>query len=207
MSGNVEYRPSSISSFLSRLSTFKLATYANKPPALDAVAASKCGWVNDGKDRLLCGICNASWVVAGKDGMSRDAANALVEKQKASLVSAHKDGCPWKTRQCDGAYCVPIQALPSFWLASIYRIPLQSPTATIRDVKSNALALEALLQDVETKHPLVRQVRFCSMPNLTSPARPQTSCYLFNPPSSSILCHLTRCHRAHLRRISLKQPC
>jgi len=28
-------------------------------------------------------------------------ANALVEKQHISLVEAHKDGCPWKTRQCD----------------------------------------------------------------------------------------------------------
>jgi len=68
-----EYRPSSIPSFLARLATFKLATYSNKPPAIDAVAASKCGWINDGKDRLVCGICNVSWVVAGRDGLNRDA--------------------------------------------------------------------------------------------------------------------------------------
>ena len=30
-------------------------------------------------------------------------ANTLVEKQKGQLVSMHKDGCPWKTQQCDGA--------------------------------------------------------------------------------------------------------
>jgi C3HC zinc finger-like len=69
----LEYRPSSIPSFLSRLATFKLATYSNKPPAIDAVAASKCGWINDGKDRLVCGICNVSWVVAGREGMGREA--------------------------------------------------------------------------------------------------------------------------------------
>lgn len=68
-----EYRPSSTSSFLSRLSTFKLTTYANKPSAIDAVAAAKCGWVNEGKDRLVCGICSVSWVIANKDGMSREA--------------------------------------------------------------------------------------------------------------------------------------
>ena len=68
-----EYRSSSTSSFLRRLATYKLTTYANKPPAIDAVAAAKCGWVNDGKDRLVCGICNTSWVLAGKEGMSRDA--------------------------------------------------------------------------------------------------------------------------------------
>ncbi|GAW09089.1 Actin actin-like protein [Lentinula edodes] len=67
-----DYRPSSIPSFLGRLETFKLATYANKPATLDAVAASKCGWINDGKDRLVCGLCNASWVVAGKEGLSRE---------------------------------------------------------------------------------------------------------------------------------------
>ncbi|KAK0469928.1 zf-C3HC-domain-containing protein [Desarmillaria tabescens] len=134
-----EYRPSSISSFLSRLSTFKLSTYSNKPPAIDAVAASKCGWVNDGKDRLVCGVCTSSWVVASKEGMSRDAANALIEKQKVQLVDAHKPGCPWRMKQCD---------------ASIYRIPLQSPSILLRDIKANATSLDALLDDVEIKHPL-----------------------------------------------------
>jgi len=68
-----EYRPSSTQSLLERLATYKLNTYANKPPAIDALAAAKCGWVNDGKDRLVCGICRASWVLAGREGMNRDA--------------------------------------------------------------------------------------------------------------------------------------
>jgi len=68
-----EYRPSSTQSLLERLATYKLNTYANKPPAIDALAAVKCGWVNDGKDRLVCGICRASWVLAGREGMNRDA--------------------------------------------------------------------------------------------------------------------------------------
>ena len=68
-----EYRPSSTASFFNRLSTFKLSTYGNKPPAIDAVAASKCGWINDGKDRLVCGICGVSWVLASRDGMTREA--------------------------------------------------------------------------------------------------------------------------------------
>ncbi|KAG2074156.1 zf-C3HC-domain-containing protein [Suillus decipiens] len=134
-----EYRPSSTQSFLSRLSTYKLTTYANKPPQIDAVAAAKCGWINDGKDRLVCGICDVSWVVAGRDGMTREAANALVEKQRIQLVEMHKDGCPWRTRQCD---------------SSIYRVPLQAPAAMARGIKSNALALEPLLTDVMIKHPL-----------------------------------------------------
>jgi hypothetical protein len=68
-----EYRPSSTASFLARLSTYKLTTYANKPSAIDAVAAAKCGWMNEGKDRLLCGICNISWILASKEGLNRDA--------------------------------------------------------------------------------------------------------------------------------------
>ncbi|KAL4248038.1 hypothetical protein ABKN59_002366 [Abortiporus biennis] len=138
-STNAEYRPSSTQSFLTRLATFKLTTYANKPPAIDAVAASKCGWVNDGKDRLVCGICDASWVVAGKEGMSRDAANALIDKQKAQLVDMHKDGCPWKTRQCDD---------------SIYRVPLHAPSAMAREIKLRAQKLDEVVREVQIKHPL-----------------------------------------------------
>ncbi|KAJ7227082.1 C3HC zinc finger-like-domain-containing protein, partial [Mycena pura] len=134
-----EYRPSSIPSFLARLETFKLATYANKPIQIDAVAAAKCGWINDGKDRLVCGLCSVSWVVAGREGMTKDAANALVEKQRVSLVDAHKDGCPWKTRQCD---------------PSIYRVPLQAPSIMIRELKTKALVLDPIMQQIEVKHPL-----------------------------------------------------
>jgi hypothetical protein len=60
-------------SLLERLATYKLNTYANKPPAIDALSAAKCGWVNDGKDRLVCGVCRVSWVLAGREGMKRDA--------------------------------------------------------------------------------------------------------------------------------------
>ncbi|KAJ3534075.1 hypothetical protein NMY22_g7079 [Coprinellus aureogranulatus] len=137
-----EYRPSSLQSFLSRLETFKLATYSNKPAAIDAVAASRCGWTNDGKDRLVCGLCNASWVVAGREGLSRDAANALVEKQRQGLVDNHKTGCPWKTRQCD---------------PSIYCVPLKTPTAMVRELKINAMLLDPLVSDIGIRHPLTPQ--------------------------------------------------
>ncbi|RPD75284.1 zf-C3HC-domain-containing protein [Lentinus tigrinus ALCF2SS1-7] len=140
-----DYRPSSTFSFLSRLSTYKLSTYGNKPAVIDTVAAAKCGWINDGKDRLVCGLCGVSWVVAGRDGMTREAANALVEKQRAQLVENHKDGCPWKTRQCDD---------------SIYHIPLQPPLTTIREIKARAILLDAVMQGVAIKHPLsVAQVQ------------------------------------------------
>ncbi|KAL1751384.1 C3HC zinc finger-like-domain-containing protein [Schizophyllum commune] len=133
------YRPSSVTSFLERLATFKIATYSGKPKCLEASAAAAAGWINDGKDRLVCGICNASWVVAGREGLTRDATNALVEKQRASLVDAHKEGCPWRKQQCD---------------ASIYRIPLQSPQTMVRAIKSNAVALNIPFANVHVKHPL-----------------------------------------------------
>lgn len=88
-----DYRPSSIPSFLGRLETFKLATYANKPPALDAVAAAKCGWINDGKDRLKCGMCNASWIVAGKEGMSRDAGKSVILDSASGLTFFFPSKC------------------------------------------------------------------------------------------------------------------
>ncbi|KIJ66697.1 hypothetical protein HYDPIDRAFT_26126 [Hydnomerulius pinastri MD-312] len=134
-----EYRPSSTQSFLSRLATYKITTYANKPPQIDAVAAAKCGWINDGKDRLVCGMCDISWVLAGREGMNKDAANALVGKQRVSLVEMHKDGCPWKARQCD---------------PSIYRVPIQSPAAMVRELRDTALSLEPIVANVAIKHPL-----------------------------------------------------
>ncbi|KAG6918649.1 hypothetical protein DXG01_012768 [Tephrocybe rancida] len=134
-----DYRPSSLPAFLARLSTFKLSTYANKPSVIDAVAASKCGWINDGKDRLVCGLCRSSWVVAGRDRMNKDAANALLEKQRVSLVDAHKDGCPWKTRQCD---------------STIYCILLQSPATMVSEIKASAMALDPWVRNIEMKHPL-----------------------------------------------------
>ncbi|KAL0573120.1 hypothetical protein V5O48_008842 [Marasmius crinis-equi] len=158
LSSTADYRPSSIPSFLNRLSTFKLSTYANKPPQIDAVAAAKCGWVNDGKDRLVCGICGVSWVVAGREGMSRDAANSLIEKQRQSLVESHKSGCPWKTRQCDDL---------------IYRIPLQSPAATVRELKANASILEPILQSVEIKHPLTPNQLASLQSTITTESSPE----------------------------------
>ncbi|KIY66547.1 zf-C3HC-domain-containing protein [Cylindrobasidium torrendii FP15055 ss-10] len=175
VTSTADYRPSSISSFLSRLSTFKLSTYANKPVVLDAVAASKCGWTNEGKDRLVCGICNASWVVAGKEGLNRDGANTLVEKQRKQLVSAHKDGCPWQTRQCDDA---------------IYRIPLQSSTSTLRDILSTAALLSPLLVDVEVQHPMTSaqlSSLHSTVKSYTAAAHAEGAPPLSNPSEKAIL--------------------
>lgn len=115
------YRPSSAPDFIERLSTFKLSTYRDKPAAIDAVAAARCGWRNEGgKDRLACNVCGAAWIVGNTTGMTREAgelyllcsimtlpltcltsASALVARHVASLVQGHKTSCPWRLRQCD----------------------------------------------------------------------------------------------------------
>ena len=73
-SATPDYSPGSTEAFLQRLSTFSLPSYSSKPPQIDAVAASKAGWINEGgKDRLFCSICKIGWVVAGRTGLSKDA--------------------------------------------------------------------------------------------------------------------------------------
>ncbi|KAG8934762.1 hypothetical protein FRC01_000443 [Tulasnella sp. 417] len=151
------YRPESSEDFLSRLSTFRITTYRDKPVEIDAVAAAKAGWVNDGKERLVCGYCTSSWVLASTAGMtSRDAANTLVEKQRVGLVSNHKDFCPWKKAQCDGPeerFIAHTHVCCSA-LDSVYRIPLKAPSALVKEIKSRADVLTALVTGLHVKHPL-----------------------------------------------------
>ncbi|EKM58236.1 uncharacterized protein PHACADRAFT_182602 [Phanerochaete carnosa HHB-10118-sp] len=150
-----EYRPSSTASFLSRLSSYKLTTYANKPASIDAVAAAKCGWVNEGKDRLVCGICGVSWVIANSHGMGRDAATALIEKMRTNLVEMHKDGCPWKFKQCEGKLKITRPAnITNCRKDSIYRVPLQTPSVTTRELKARAAKLDLVVKNIQIKHPL-----------------------------------------------------
>ncbi|CUA70490.1 hypothetical protein RSOLAG22IIIB_08904 [Rhizoctonia solani] len=134
------YRPSSASDFLERLSTFKLSTYRDKPVAIDAVAAARCGWRNEGgKDRLACNVCGAAWIVGNATGMTREGASALTARHVTSLVQNHKNSCPWRLRQCD---------------TSIYRLPLKGSSALIRDITKRAASLPRTAERVLVKHPL-----------------------------------------------------
>ncbi|KAG8886352.1 hypothetical protein FRB97_004887 [Tulasnella sp. 331] len=139
LSSKSPYRPESTSDFIDRLATYKLTTYRDKPSEINAVAASKAGWVNDGKERLVCGYCCSSWSLAATTGMSREAASTLIEKQRTGFVANHKDFCPWKRAQCDD---------------SVYRIPLQGPTALAKELKARAYAVTSLVDGVNLKHPL-----------------------------------------------------
>ncbi|CAE6416321.1 unnamed protein product [Rhizoctonia solani] len=134
------YRPSSASDFLERLATFKLSTYRDKPAAIDAVAAARCGWRNEGgRDRLACNVCGAAWIVGNATGMTREAASALIARHVTSLVQNHKNSCPWRLRQCD---------------PSIYRLPLRGSSALVRDITKRAASLPRTVERVLIKHPL-----------------------------------------------------
>ncbi|KAI5990191.1 hypothetical protein EDD15DRAFT_2198190 [Pisolithus albus] len=91
---------------LSGLTTYKLATYANKPSQIDAVAAAKYGWMNGRKDRLVCGICIVSWALAGRNGMAGEAADVIVEKQRAPFPEMHKEdkAMRWCASLCTARY-------------------------------------------------------------------------------------------------------
>ena len=56
-----------------------------------------------GMDRLSCAICKTSWTVAPTRGMTRDAANALTDRQAKMFIEKHKDLCPWRKNQCSCA--------------------------------------------------------------------------------------------------------
>lgn len=63
-----DYDPDSRIGFLTRLHTYKLMTYSSKPPEIDSVAASRCGWRNAAeKEALHCRTCGVSWVVPISD--------------------------------------------------------------------------------------------------------------------------------------------
>ncbi|KAG9127243.1 hypothetical protein FRC07_000060 [Ceratobasidium sp. 392] len=137
------YRPASAPDFLDRLSTFKLSTYRDKPPAIDAVAAARCGWRNEGgKDRLACNVCGAAWIVGPTTGMTREAASALIARHVTSLVEGHKTSCPWRLRQCD---------------PNIYRLPLKGSSALVRDIVKRATALSRMVERVSIKHPMTQE--------------------------------------------------
>ncbi|KAF8266698.1 hypothetical protein EI94DRAFT_1802757 [Lactarius quietus] len=130
--------------------------YANKPSAIDAVAAAKCGWVKDGKDRLMnhdAGTSRSNCLEAQgrfKHLVPLRSEQAFSWRSNAAYsgtaewIDMHKDGCPWIKRQCN---------------ADVYRIPLSSPAAMAKEIMTRARSSESMLEDIVIKHPLVRAIR------------------------------------------------
>ncbi|KZS92639.1 zf-C3HC-domain-containing protein [Sistotremastrum niveocremeum HHB9708] len=164
-----QYRPSSTDALLARLQTYKLSTYSNKPDSVNPVAAAKCGWVNEGKDRLVCKICGSSWVLASVAGMSKDAAATLLAKQASALIDEHKEGCPWRSKQSDD---------------SVYRISLSSPTSMANKLLETARLIDPHMEDVQIHHPFTAPQIHNLMHIIT--AVNESSQTQSSPPSSSI---------------------
>ena len=76
------YRPSSLPCLLARLETFKLSTFSGKPAPIDSLACALSGWTNDGKERLVCGLCKGSWVVASARGLGPDAGKEILRQHQ-----------------------------------------------------------------------------------------------------------------------------
>lgn len=60
--------PTSQSALKKRLATFKIASYSEKPQAIDTLAAARHGWSNmkqGERERLFCEACKALWKVPG----------------------------------------------------------------------------------------------------------------------------------------------
>ncbi|KZT52208.1 hypothetical protein CALCODRAFT_502559 [Calocera cornea HHB12733] len=135
----VPYRPYSFDDFMRRLSTFKLLTYREQREGLDAPSAARCGWVNDGKNRLRCEWCKEAWVVQGEKGQSREEAEALYAKQKQLLIDSHRASCPWHILQCE---------------PSIYQLPMHSREKFVKEAVERAVTVTPLVEGLQLAYPL-----------------------------------------------------
>lgn len=150
------YSPTSLPHLLSRLATFRLATYPPpKPRSLSPPAMALAGWCNQGgKDRVICGSCGKSWVVpspsATSGGWKSEAGRLLEAKVVASVVEGHDRACPWRTRPCQ---------------PSLYRLTWTGPKGAAEDVLERARGIEdsGIYEadeasdndpDLATRHPL-----------------------------------------------------
>lgn len=133
------YDPDSRADFLARLQTFKLVTYSSKPSQIDAVAAARCGWFNEGKEQLTCKTCKVTWTMPPRPMSNKEELASLVSQQQAMLVDQHSTSCPWKVRQSE---------------ETIYAMPIPSPSSLLTSILQKASRLQPSLDGISVKHPL-----------------------------------------------------
>ncbi|KZP00508.1 zf-C3HC-domain-containing protein [Calocera viscosa TUFC12733] len=136
---DVPYRPYSYDDFMRRLSTFKLFTYREQREGLDPPSVARCGWVNDGKNRLRCEWCKETWVVQGEKSQSREEAEVLYAKQKQLLIDSHRASCPWRILQCD---------------PSIYQIQMHSREKFVKEAIERAIMITPLVDGLQLAYPV-----------------------------------------------------
>ena len=83
--------------------------------------------------------------------------------------------------------------LTDSFLADVYRIPLSSPAAMAKEIKTRARSLESILEGVEIKHPLVRAISTARCAVISS--------HIYSPQlRSKPLCRLSRLSERSLQR-------
>ena len=80
-------RPWNYSDFLERLSSFTSMSWFAKPSLISALECARCGWVNDGQDKLTCTFCKVQlWHYYDDYNGSR---------LSALLTTSHDASCGW----------------------------------------------------------------------------------------------------------------
>ncbi|CDZ97543.1 Zinc finger, C3HC-like [Phaffia rhodozyma] len=93
------FLPFSLAAYTARLSTYTLLSFSS--PAFTPQDASIFGWINKGRNRLVCASCQAAWVVSSFKGLGDKPASRLKERMRRELLEAHTKPCPWRTSQTD----------------------------------------------------------------------------------------------------------
>ncbi|KAI8921287.1 C3HC zinc finger-like-domain-containing protein [Powellomyces hirtus] len=94
-----------------RLVTFKEWTWFGLPDSLSPPNCARHGWINSGRNTLLCTACQATFSCPPTE-VSSETTQELVTQYDQQLQQAHDSGCPWAMHSMD---------------ESSYRFPLTSP--------------------------------------------------------------------------------
>lgn len=99
------YAPFSALSLLSRLLTFQPYTYFPQyPSGLSPVRAAMKGWVNEGREGLICEVCGEKWGLGGlQDVKNEEMRSKLGEKLAKGFEERHKNNCAWRICASPGA--------------------------------------------------------------------------------------------------------
>ncbi|BGP27760.1 hypothetical protein JCM10295v2_006735 [Rhodotorula toruloides] len=104
------YEPNSLPALLSRLSTYRLATFSpSKPPSLSSLACTLHGWKHTSsiRERVQCVTCGRGVVLlppsSGDGGWSNPAGQKLRAEYERLVLDdgkGHAETCPWRLRPC-----------------------------------------------------------------------------------------------------------
>lgn len=100
------YAPFSPLPLLARLRSFEISSWSPYIPfPLDSVQAALYGWVNEGRDTLLCGVCGAKWDLGGVAEIRDERVRIEVARRLVGgLGNKHRKDCSWRVRRSPGEF-------------------------------------------------------------------------------------------------------